>query len=264
MPSPVALPMPKRRRRRRSSVTAFSAASQTRQMLNEIEGEEADEIDGEHLGAEGRGELRPVRDLVAIGNAELAVAVDRGGAHQIADRLDRGLIGLASFGERVEHVIEEAHAAIGAREHELGRKIAPRLLPRHVRGETRDVMRRGHAVEEHEGRVPGFRDHAIRALLGRELMAEGDEAEDAALDFDRVDRRADAAFVDVECNVSRRASPRRACGATRREGSSAASDARCRDEQAASPHPAAAARASLGRGSNRHRGALRQTRCTWM
>ncbi len=229
----------------RVELPGAGAASQLRHMLDEIESEQADEVDGEHLGAEGTGQFRTLPDPVAVGDAEFAVAVDRGGAHQIADRLDRGRVGLAPRGERGEHVIEEAHAAVGASEHELGRKIAPGLLSRHVPFEARDLLLVGHTVEEHEGRVPCFRDHAIRALLGRELVTEGDEAVGSALGLDRVDRRADTARVEIEAMRWRSANACFACAATRPEGSSASSDVRCRADRAASPHPEGAAKLRL-------------------
>ena len=58
----------------------------------------ADEIDGQHLGAEWIGELGTVPYAIAIGQAELAVAIDRRGPHQIAGGLDQGRIGLSAFG----------------------------------------------------------------------------------------------------------------------------------------------------------------------
>ena len=232
-------------------------------MLDEIESEQADEVDGEHLGAEGTGQFRPLPDPVAVGDAEFAVAVDRGGAHQIADRLDRGRVGLAPRGERGEHVIEEAHAAVGASEHELGRKIAPGLLSRHVPFEARDFLLVGHTVEEHEGRVPCFRDHAIRALLGRELVTEGDEAVGSALGLDRVDRRADTARVEIEAMPGD--PPMLALHAPQQGPKEAQPRLMCAAEPIEPHHHIRRARRNfVSQSRSRHAETLRQTRWTWI
>ena len=134
MPRPVALPMPSRRRSGGARVTAVCAAAQRGHALDEVGGEGADQVDGQHLRAEGAGKLRAARDDRAIGDAELAVAVDRRRAHQIAGRLDLARLGLPALAQGRHHAVEQAHAAVGAGEDQVARQIAAGLLARHVLG----------------------------------------------------------------------------------------------------------------------------------
>ncbi len=61
----------------------------------------------------------------------------------------------------------------------------------------------GSAVEQREGRVPFLGDHAVGALLGRQVMAEADEAVGARAGIDLIDGGADAARVDVEARTGK-------------------------------------------------------------
>ena len=72
---------------------------------------------GEHFRGEGAGEIRmPVPDLFPVGHAQLAAAVDRRGAVQVADARDPGRVGLPPR-QRVHDIVEVAHAPVGARQH---------------------------------------------------------------------------------------------------------------------------------------------------
>ena len=84
---------------RRSKGGGSGAAAQYGHVLHEIGGEGADEVDGQHLRAEGAGKLRAARDDRAIGDAELAVAVDGRGAHEIAGCLHLGCVRLTAVAQ---------------------------------------------------------------------------------------------------------------------------------------------------------------------
>ena len=127
---------------------------------------------------------------------ELAVAVDRRGAHQVADVFDGGGIGLGAGSERARDGLEEAHAPVGSREHEVALGVAAGLLQRDGRGEAGELGFVRHAVVEDVAGVPGFGDDAVRAALGREVLREGDEAYRAAGHVDRIDRMAEALRVE--------------------------------------------------------------------
>ncbi len=95
-------------------------------------------------------------------------------------------------------MIEQAHAAVGARQNEVAAEIAAGLLLRSVRQKAREVGVGGRAIEQHEGRVPFFRNDAVSTLLRRQIVAEADEAIDALRRAGFVDGGADAAAIDVE------------------------------------------------------------------
>ncbi len=132
------------------------------------------QADGQHLGLEGPGEFRPAGDALAIGEAEFAAAVDGGGAHQIADGRARPRRAVA-LGEGCHHGIEQPHASVGAEQHISRIADAAGFLARHVGGEPRDIGLGRIAVEQREGRVPGFGDDAVGTFVRREFVAEGDE-----------------------------------------------------------------------------------------
>ena len=85
MPRPVALPTPRLRRSAGASVIAVFGDFDLRRMIDEIEREGAHQKHGQHFRLERRAEFRAVADCFAHRKPELAAAVDRGGAHQIAD-----------------------------------------------------------------------------------------------------------------------------------------------------------------------------------
>ncbi len=95
-------------------------------------------------------------------------------------------------------MVEQANTAIGASKHEFARETASRFLPRHISAHPLDIGISGHAVEERESRIPFLSDHAISALLGRQIMAEGDEAICVVTRNDLIDGRADTAPVNVK------------------------------------------------------------------
>ncbi len=140
-------------------------------MLDEIGGEGADQPDGQHLGAEGPAQLRPIGDAGAVGDAELAVAIDRGGAHEIPRGFERCGVGLTAGRQCRNDIVEEANAAIGAREDKFAVETAAGLLLGHVLREARDVSVRRHAIKERERRVPRLGDHTIAAQVSRESWA---------------------------------------------------------------------------------------------
>ena len=144
-------------------------------MLDKVEGEAADQVDVEHLCLKGTCELGPRGDAGPVGDAELPVSVDGRRAHQVADARHQVRIRLAAGGEALDHVLEEADAAVGPRQHEFAGPVAPGLLIGRVAGETRDVIGGRHAVEQAEGGVPGVRDHPVAAPVGVELAGIGDQ-----------------------------------------------------------------------------------------
>jgi len=173
------------------------APAQVRQVLGQIEGEGAGQPDREHLGLEGAAQLGAVGDARPVGGAELARAVDRGGAHQIAGFAQHLRVGLLPLCQPLDDVIEEPHRAVGAAERQFLRADAPGLLQRHIGLQPVEVGGIGRAVEEREGRVPRGGNDPVGALIGGQVVGEGHEAQAAAVKAHPVDRAAHAVRVHL-------------------------------------------------------------------
>jgi hypothetical protein len=168
------------------------------EMGDQVEGELPDQVDREHLRLEGAREDAAAEGVGEIGQAVLAVAVDRRRAHQIADARDRLRGRLAPGGQFRDHGLEQAHALVGAAEHEIRRAAAAGFLEWHVGAEALDRGRVRRGRGQGEGGVPFGRDHPIGAFLRRQLVPEADQPDRAARRRDAIDRDPDAAIVELE------------------------------------------------------------------
>ena len=176
MPSPVALPIAEVALQSRVEPRAPLGIPPSRQMLHQIEGEAADQVHAQQLGAERAGELRPPGVAGPVAHPELAVAVDRGRAHEVSDRAQERRIRLAALRQAVDHVGEEPHALVRAAQHELRGQVSARLLSRRLRRQAPDVGLGRHAVEQGERRVPRFGDHPVGAPLRLQVVGKADQA----------------------------------------------------------------------------------------
>ncbi|MNH44979.1 hypothetical protein D3C79_1072930 [compost metagenome] len=82
-------------------------------MFDLLDAEMPQQVHGKHLGAEGLRKVRSVLQATEVGDAELAVAVHRGGAVQVADLGQLPWVWLTTFGQRFEEAFEVAQAAVG-------------------------------------------------------------------------------------------------------------------------------------------------------
>ncbi|MNP71301.1 hypothetical protein D3C76_1676700 [compost metagenome] len=73
----------------------------------------AQQVDREHLRAEWLVEVRVVLQAAKVGDAELAVAVNRSGAIQVANLSQLLWVGLATLRQRRQKPVEIAQAAVG-------------------------------------------------------------------------------------------------------------------------------------------------------
>ena len=168
-----------------------------RQVVDQVQAEVPDQVDGEHLRLEGEGEQPPAAHLLEVREAELPVPVDGGRPHEIPHAAGLVLRRLASGGEGVHHRVEQPHAPVGAAQHDLPRAAAPRLLPRHVVVEPVEVGR-GRGLEgEGEARVPALGDHAVGPVRGVEVVGEGREPEHPGRGMDMVGGPPVAVVVEV-------------------------------------------------------------------
>ena len=97
-------------------------------MFCQIDREAANQPDGEHFGLERSAQRWVNGHLLAVGDAELAVAVDGRCPHQVADGVDQCAVRLLAASERVDDVIEQAHAFVGAAEGQITHRVACRFL----------------------------------------------------------------------------------------------------------------------------------------
>ena len=216
MPRPVELPMPMERAMSGSSGTLSCPARRVGGVLHQVPHPGAHQVHRQHLDLERDRQLRPVGDGLAVGGAELARAVHRRGAHQVAHRLDPVGVGLHARGERLHHVRPQPHRAVGPAERQLRGLQAPGLLHGHVPGQPLDVGARRHAVEQREGGVPGLGDDAVRAQLGGQVVRERDQRVGALRGGHRVHRVADARGVELEGGAREAPALAAACAASAR------------------------------------------------
>ena len=172
-------------------------------MFDQIEAELADHIDHQHLGLVGQREDAVAPEAPKIGQAELAVAVDCGGAHQISDRDQFPQIGLPTGGKAGDRGIEQAQTLVGPAEDELVGAVAGGLLARDARGQAVDRCRGESPGGKREGRVPFFRDDPIGALLGGEIAGKSRETDHAGRGLDLVNRASKALVVEGEHNPAK-------------------------------------------------------------
>ena len=97
-------------------------------MLNQIMSEGADQPNGEHFGHEGPFKPRSLRHDTPISNAKLAVAVNRRGAHQIADLIDHPHRQGAARAQGTDNLLKQADGFIGPRQAEIFLCEPARLL----------------------------------------------------------------------------------------------------------------------------------------
>ena len=113
-------------------------------VLDEVVGEAADQPDEQHFRCERAAEARAGSNAFTVCDAELAVAVDGGRAHQIADRADEIEVGLAAGGEAVGDVLEQTHRFVCAAQDQIAFGEAAGFLERRVACEcVRDRPRPG-------------------------------------------------------------------------------------------------------------------------
>ena len=90
------------------------AAAGSGDMLAQVDRKRANQPDRQQFRLERPAKLGSACYRQAIRRTELAGTVNRGGAHQIADRLELLAIGLLAGGETFDHLPPQAHRLVGA------------------------------------------------------------------------------------------------------------------------------------------------------
>ena len=153
--------------------------ARARQMLDPIDGERAREPHREQFGLKRRPRAEARASDVAVGQAEFAVAVNRGRAHKIADFEQKPSLRLQPRRQAIDAMRKQARASIRARQRQLARGVSPRLLARRVAGEAIQIGGRRIAVEKREGGVPSGCDDAVGAKRGGQIARERDKRKNA-------------------------------------------------------------------------------------
>ena len=167
-------------------------------VLGEIEAQQAREIDGEHLGLERQGEHAARAHRLEVAEAELAVAVHRGGAHEVADLGESRELRLATVRQTVHRVLEQPHALVRAREHQVEGVAPARFLQRDVLPVPREERLVHLGRGQHERGVPPRRDHPVGAFGRVERVREGDEPQLSGRSRDAIDDLAVPLRVEIE------------------------------------------------------------------
>jgi len=105
---------------------------------------------------------------------------------------------LLAGSQAFDHMVKQANRAVGAGQADFPSTYSPRFLFRHVPGEALNIVLGGHAVEQCKSRIPGFRDHPIRALVRRQIVGEAYQAIAALGTVRRIDGCSHPLLVDVE------------------------------------------------------------------
>src|SRR5439155_20365809 len=99
-----------------------------------------DHVDGQHFGAIGTVELGMDPRPRKVAEPELAVAIDGGGPHQIADFQELAHRRLLAACKASGDMVEEPERLVRPRQDELAGPAAPSLLSRHVAREACQVL----------------------------------------------------------------------------------------------------------------------------
>ena len=169
-----------------------------RHMFGQIDREGSDQPDSQHFRLEGTGEFRPAGPVHTVGGAELARAVDRRGAHQIADLVHHRLVRLPAGGKGLDNMPEQPYRLVGAGQHHLGVRHPPCFLFRNIGGQALDLRGIHLAVAQREGGVPCLGNHPVGPQAVVELMCEGDERVAVLGAADTVGGDTDPALVNIE------------------------------------------------------------------
>ncbi len=81
-------------------------------MLGQPHGEGARQPNRQHLGAKRPGKFGAPGDPVTVGDAELAIAIDGCGSHQVADAFDEFRVRLAALCEPLDDMLEQPDALV--------------------------------------------------------------------------------------------------------------------------------------------------------
>ena len=169
-----------------------------RHMFGQIDREGPDQPDSQHFRLEGTGEFGAGGPVRAVGGAELAGAVDGRRAHQIADLVDHGGVGLRAGSQRLDHMPEQPHGFVGAREHHLGVGDPAGFLFRNIRRQAFDLRGVDLAVTQREGGVPCLGNHPVGAQAVIQLMRKGDKGVGVLRAGNAVGGNTDPALVNVK------------------------------------------------------------------
>mmetsp|Transcript_23748 Transcript_23748/g.42581 ORF Transcript_23748/g.42581 Transcript_23748/m.42581 type:complete len:390 (-) Transcript_23748:1400-2569(-) len=157
-------------------------------MLHQIEGEMADQIDGQHLGGKRTIKTRAIRKDMTVGNPELPVAINSSRPHQIADIADHCRIWLRARAQGIHRGIPHADRLIRTAEDQIARAEPACLLLGRICSDPGNVFRPRHPVKEDKGRVPCRRNHPVTALVRGQVVGNRNQRIGVTAQIDAIDR----------------------------------------------------------------------------
>ena len=194
-----------------------------RHVIDEVRDELADHPDRQHFHAERAAETGPTGIAMPVGNAELAVAVDRRRAHDVTDIVEPRRLRLPARRQTADDMIEQPRALVGAGQDQVGMAKATGLLLRRIGAQTLDLAVVGDTVIQDVGGVPGLGDHPIGPHCRIEVVGEADQRIGPVEASGRVDSNAHAVVADLPALVAEPESRRPGHAAASPSGNSAAS-----------------------------------------
>ena len=171
-------------------------------MIDQIGDELANHPDRQHFHSERAAETWPAGIAMPVGNAELAVAVDRRRPHDIADIVEPRRLRLPARRQTADNMIEQPRALVGAGQDQVGMAKATGLLLRRIGAQTLDLAVVGDAVIQDVGGVPGLGDHPVGAHCRIEVVGETDQGIGSIRTTRRIDRHTDAVVADLPALVA--------------------------------------------------------------
>ena len=178
------------------------AALGLRHAIDQIGDELANHPDRQHFHSERAAETGPAGIAMPVGNAELAVAVDRRRPHDIADIVEPRRLRLPARRQTADNMIEQPRALVGAGQDQVGMAKATGLLLRRIGAQTLDLAVVGDTVIQDVGGVPGLGDHPVGPHRRVEVVGEADQRIGPVGASGRVDSNAHAVVADFPALVA--------------------------------------------------------------
>ena len=165
-----------------------------------------DQVEADLAHQPPRQEVRAVRhrervlraEALEIGQPELAVAVERGAAHQVRRGAEHVRIGLLSCSKALRDSVEESAAAVAARPDDGASVGAAALLQGHVRTQPLQAFGVDRAFDQGQGDVPTGGDHPVLTLTLFQHLRERNQPPGVLTRGDPVDRHTATEVVHVE------------------------------------------------------------------
>ena len=166
-------------------------------MLDQIVGERANQPNCEHFGHKGPFKPRSLCNVAPISNAKLAIAINRSGAHQIADLMDHPHRQSTASTQGADNFLKQADRFIGTRQAQIFLCEPARLLQRGLARQTGNLRSIRHAIVKYKGSIPCLSNHPVSAHIRVKRLGDGKQRVAVPAQRHRVNRRAIAIAINL-------------------------------------------------------------------